>query len=735
MMLRVFFKLGFLLVFIGSVFGQNNTIDHWESVVYASDTWRYYVGITSGPNAGWQNPEFDDTSWPEGQGGFGYADGDDLTSITVPPNPTAIFTRIAFNISDTSQINLAVLNMDYDDGFVAWINGIEVARSNLGTAGDFPAYDTPALDHEAVMWQGQNPPSFLIAKQKLAGCMVNGANTLAIQVNNTSSISSDMSCIPYLSVAMVNPGTTYRSVPSWFTEPYIGFTGSHLPLVIIQTIAGNIQSDLKVMVNLGIIDNGPGYMNYLTDEWNNYNGKAGIEYRGSSSMMFPKKNFGFETWTPEGADTAYSLLGMPAESDWVLHGPYSDKSLIRNFLAYHLFNAMGYYAPRTRLCEMFLDGQYQGVYVLLEKIKRDKNRVAISKLNPIDVEGDQLTGGYIVKIDRSATDYTDGWFSPYLGTGTSSSGPFFAYHYPKRTDIVQKQKDYIQNKISSFEYALWSSNYKDPYVGYRSFIDVASFINYFILVELSKNTDGYRLSTFLHKDRDSKDPRIHMGPIWDFDLAFGNADYLEAFTTYGWNYTVPADGWGTPFWWSKFMSDPYFANTLNCYWNSLRQSVLSDESLVALIDSTTEAIGTAADRNFNQWPIHGLYVWPNPYVGNTYEQDVDYMKNWILDRAAWIDANIPGVFCTTGIDDIDGSITLSLRAYPNPAIGEITIEVQNTGAEDSRMEIFNFTGQLVYARDLGNEPMHIERIKLQPGVYMAKVSGYSQTQAAKIIIQ
>jgi hypothetical protein len=730
---RVFLLFSLFTGTLAGIHAQTSTVDHWESLVYAEDTWRYFIGTVSGPANGWQNTGFDDALWMQGQGGFGYGDNDDRT-VTGPPNPGAVYTRIEFDVYDTSQIAAAVLNMDFDDGFVAWINGVEIARSNLGTPGDFPSFDTPATDHEAGMFRGINPPGYLITKQKLHSCLRNGVNVLAVQVNNTSINSSDLSCIAYLSVGMKTTGTFYRAVPAWFTEPYTGFAGSHLPLLVLQTNGTALQSDVKAMVDMGIIDNGAGNMNYLTDPWNDYNGKAGIEYRGSSSMMFPKKNYGFELWTPAGVDTAYSLLGMPAESDWVLHGPYSDKSLMRNFMAYYLFNAMGFYAPRTRFCELFLDGQYQGVYLLLEKIKRDKNRVDISRLNPVDIEGDQLTGGYIVKIDRSATDYTDGWFSPYIGTGTGSQGPFYAYHYPKRTDIVQVQKDYIRNKITNFEATLWSSNYKDPYSGYRSYIDVPSFINYFILVELSKNTDGYRLSTFLHKDRDSKDPLIHMGPVWDYDLAFGDADYLEAFNTFGWNYTVPADGWGTPFWWSRLMTDPYFANLLNCYWHQLRLGVLSDESLMALTDSTAEAIGPAVDRNFVQWPIHGMYVWPNPFYGSTYEEDITYMKNWILDRAAWMDANIPGVYCTTAAEENTGAETMSLRAYPNPAIGDINIEVQQAEPGNLRLEIYNYTGQQVYNREIGSESYFIGRISLQPGAYVVKVISKDQSRVTKIII-
>jgi hypothetical protein len=734
MISRFTIVLIFLTGFFRLTNAQNSNIDHWESVVYTGDTWHYFIGTTSGPAAGWQNTGFNDASWPQGPGGFGYEDGDDATTIA-PPNPYSVYTRIAFNILDTSQIDLAILNMDFDDGFVAWINGVEIARSNLGTAGDYPAFNTAATDHEAVMKSGQNPPSYLIYKQKLRNCLFNGNNVLAVQVNNTSTSSSDMSCIAYLSVGLKTGSLSYKPLPSWFTVPYTGFAGSHLPLILVETNGSTIQSDVKVTVDMGIIDNGPGNINNLLDERNVFSGKAGIEYRGSSSMMFPKKNYGFETRTPAGADSALSLLGMPAESDWVLHGPYSDKALMRNFMAYNLARGMGQYAPRTRFCELFVDGQYNGLYMLIEKIKRDSNRVDIAKLDSADLIGDALTGGYIVKIDRTNDGYQDGWFSPYRGTGTSEEGPFFAFHYPKRDEIQQKQKDYIRSKITTFETALHGSQYRDPIAGYRKYIDVNSFIDYFILVELSKNTDGYRLSTFLHKDRDDRDPLIHMGPVWDYDLAFGNADYLEAYDYNGWNYTVPADGWGTPFWWDKLVSDPYFANRLNCRWMSLRQGILSEDSLMNRIDAYAEEMADAVYRNFVQWPIHGMYVWPNPYYGNTYSEDINYMKDWISNRLIWMDAFIPGNTCTTAMDDAKENSLFSIRAYPNPAIEEFNLEIQNVSEGKLILEVFSITGELVFTDHPGQDPYLNERIKLAPGVYTVRVTNNLETKTVKVIIQ
>jgi len=733
MTLRCSFAIILLTISIQPLPAQNEAVDHWESVIYPEDTWNYYVGITSGPPSGWQQPAFDDTGWLQGQGGFGYGDADDQTSLAVPPNPTAIYIRVDFTIIDTSEIGIAVLNMDFDDGFAAWINGVEIARSNLGTAGDYPAFNAPAADHEALVYQGQKPPAFVLNRKALSTCLINGINVLAIQVNNSGSGSSDMSCIPCLSVGMRSVGMTYRNVPAWFEIPYTGFTASHLPLVIIRTGTEEIKQDEKTMVTMGVIDKGAGELNYPADEWNTYNGKAGIEIRGSSSTGFPKKNYGIELWKEDGADTACSLMGLSPESDWILHGPYSDKSLIRNHLAYDLARNMGHYAPRSRFCELFLNDQYQGVYVFMERIKRDSARVDISELNPEDIAGDQLTGGYIVKIDRSAGNYTDGWFSPYPGTGMEGSSPFFAFHYPQRDQIIPVQKNYIRNSITRFESALHGSSYRDPYTGYKTHIDINSFVDYFILVELSKNTDGYRLSTFLHKDRDSKDPRIHMGPVWDYDLAFGNADYYEAYNTSGWNYTVLSDGWGTPFWWSRMLTDPYFTNLLYCRWHEFRQGVLSDDSMLARIDTAISMLGPSTDRNFIQWPIHGVYIWPNPYVGNTYAQDITYMKNWITDRAAWMDSHIPGNTCLSDLNENVQSFLL--RAYPNPAHGEVNIEIQNERSGNLTLQVYDMSGQLIFSRYVNGDIMITEKLNLRPGAYLVKVFDQSSLRTTKVLIQ
>jgi hypothetical protein len=178
------------------------------------------------------------------------------------------------------------------------------------------------------------------------------------------------------------------------------FTSSNLPIVIIETNGQTIPDEPKINVDMGIIYNGPGQMNYITDPYNEYDGIVGIERRGNSSQYyFPKKQYAFETRDSLSMNLNVSLLGMPEENDWILHAPYSDKTLMRNVLAYKMASDLGDYASRTAYCEVVINGDYKGVYVLMEKIKRDVNRVNITELDENDIAGDSLTGGYMVKIE------------------------------------------------------------------------------------------------------------------------------------------------------------------------------------------------------------------------------------------------------------------------------------------------------------------------------------------------
>ena len=324
------------------------------------------------------------------------------------------------------------------------------------------------------------------------------------------------------------------------TLAQIDFVSSNIPLIFIETNGQEILDDPKIIATMKVINN-KGDRNYLSDSINGYNGRISIEIRGSTSQSFPKKQYGFETQKTDGSNNNVPLLGLPAENDWILSAPYSDKSLIRNILAFKLSETLGNYAPRTKLCELILNDAYMGVYVLTEKIKRDENRVDVSKLKPDEISGDDLTGGYIFKIDKKTGNSGPSW--------NSDSGVVFLFDTPKYDEIVFEQKEYIKKYINSFEQALIFDDHTDENLGYRKYINENSFIDFFIVNEVSKNIDGYFLSTYLFKDKDSKGGKLSFGPIWDYNLSFGNANYREGFKTEGFQFQINPSIW----WWNRLL--------------------------------------------------------------------------------------------------------------------------------------------------------------------------------------
>jgi len=429
----------------------------------------------------------------------------------------------------------------------------------------------------------------------------------------------------------------------FFADGQVNFITSNLPIVVINTIGQTIVDDPRIVCDMGIIDNGFGFINSINDPFNNYNGKISIEYRGSSSQSFPKKSYALETQDINGNNNNVSLLGMPVENDWILYAPYSDKSLMRNFLTFDLGRKLGNYSPRTVYCELVVNGDYKGIYILMEKIKRDNDRVDIAKLDTNDLAGDSLTGGYIIKVDKftGTGGWGDSWQSNYNTIGGNSLT--IQYHYPESDDMLPQQKSYIESYVDSFEYALSSFFFADTTIGYNKYINVNSFIDFYIVNELARNIDGYRLSTFMYKDKRSNGGKLVVGPLWDFNLAYGNAYYCDGWDTNGWEEDGNCTDVGNnPFWFSRLLDDTTYQNKLKCRWEYLRAKTLHKDSLSNFIDSISFYLDSAQQRNFQKWNILGTYVWPNYYIGNTYQEEIDILKDWIEDRLVWLDSNIPG---------------------------------------------------------------------------------------------
>lgn len=478
------------------------------------------------------------------------------------------------------------------------------------------------------------------------------------------------------------------------------FTSSNLPIVVINTNGQIIPDDYKITADMGVIYNGPGVRNNLTDPYNHYNGKIGIELRGSTSLMFPKKPYSFETRDTSGEDIDVSLLGMPPEADWILNATYNDKTLMRDVIAYDIARATGRYASRTRYCELVLNGEYIGIYIIMEKIKNDKNRVDIKKLDPEDISGDPLTGGYILKFDKTDGEDNLWWSSPYLPYPGSPFPVLVQYHIPKPSSLVQQQKDYIRNHFTNFETAMNSVLFDDPAYGYPKWADENSMADFFLINEFAKNVDGYRLSSFFYKDRDSRNPKYVFGPVWDFNIAFGNANYYSGAPMTMWELDVlttdqtllTSDQYQVPFWWKKLRNSARFLSTVKERWNLLKTTAFSKERIFGVIDSLTAYLTEARVRNFQKWPVLGQYVWPNPYVGQTWDDELNYLKNWINGRSLWMNNAINQFTDISENNQLPVDMIIA-ETYPNPFNPSTNLILTLPESGQVKVKIFHSSGE------------------------------------------
>jgi subtilisin-like proprotein convertase family protein len=538
--------------------------------------------------------------------------------------------------------------------------------------------------------------------------------------------------------AFANAGTlnswsiTFGTLP----ETPVNFTSSDLPIVVINS---NYQpiTETAILVNMGIIDNGPN-RNYMTDPYNDYNAKATIKIRGSSTRSLEKKSFSFETKDMSGNEQEVSLLGMPEEDDWALVAPYQDKTLMRDALAYYIGGHLGRYAPRFRTVEVVINNEYRGNYYLVERITRDSSRVPVSKLTVNDNTYPDVTGGYILKIDRPDDD---GWLSLYPGYNQTGSRFYYQYVYPKGSEITTAQQNYIKSYLDTFETVMNSGNFADPTTGYPKYIDVESFVDYLIHTELTRNVDGYKLSSYLYKEKSTKGNKLFAGPVWDYNLAWGNCLYGNAVSPNGWQYQTQDNAYPVPTWWGKFMQDSNFVNKVYCRWHDLRQGVLSSSSINAFIDSMAQALNESQQRNFVHWPVMKAFIYPNPQYqpSMSFNAEITEMKNWIASRIGWLDWAIPG-HCPVLTGDDPQGFAASVSVYPNPMLTTAAFHLYLEKDATVSLRVTDILGKAVVTVLNGHVqagPTQIEfnRNDLPSGVYLYRMEIGHSVKTGKIIIQ
>ena len=410
---------------------------------------------------------------------------------------------------------------------------------------------------------------------------------------------------------------------------------SNIPVMIIREHGTTITPGDRSPAFISVIDPQNEERVSITD-LPAMNGKIIINIRGSSSQGFPKKGYGFHILEEDESNRKVSLLGMPKEHNWVLHGPYSDKTLMRNAYSYELSNDIGQYSPRTRFIELFMHTgsgplrkeHYHGVYVLTERIKIAPGRVEIEDLEPHHNAYPEITGGYIFKKDRLNPGETGLY---------TNRGSHFAFVRPNEQNITTAQWSYLKNYLDSLESVLFSNDFNDPQTGYHTFIDARSFIDMHLITELTKEIDGYRLSTFFYKDRNGK---VHLGPLWDFNLSLGNANYLEGWNPQGWYYPLISENQYMHGWFNRLFLDDSFEDQYNRRYRNLRQTAFSNGHMLGKVTEYYNLLNEAQERNYERWDILGKYIWPNWYIGQTWDDEVFWMMDWIEARLAWMDTQL-----------------------------------------------------------------------------------------------
>ena len=466
-------------------------------------------------------------------------------------------------------------------------------------------------------------------------------------------------------------------------------TDSNLPIVVIEIDGGaNIPDEPRVYGNMKIIWHQDGSRNYLTDVNNplflNYDGRISIEIRGSSSQMPQKKPYGLTTLQADNVtNNNVSILGMPKENDWVLNSLAFDQTGLRDVLSYELSERFGHYAPRRVYCEVMINNDYKGLYVFMEKIKVDDDRVDIVKMDETCNSYPEVTGGYITKADKAEGDpvawtmlgYGGGWWG---GTNTD-----FIHHYPKPENVTTAQNNYIKSVFQQLASVAGQHN-TDITTGIPSVIDIPTFVDFMIIGEYSSNVDVYQYSTFFHKDRLGK---LRAGPVWDYNLTYGHDEFGNRSRYDVWQFNN-SDNNGPKFW-----KDLFDTSLFRCYlakrWFELTEpeQPLNYEVVCARMDEINAWILEAVGRDNQRW--HQM---------NSHASELQAMKTWINQRVNWLNQNIGS---PDGCDDVELPPLVISKIHYHPedwwaVDGDRLefIEISNNGDET-----VDLTG--IYFRELG----------------------------------
>ena len=411
--------------------------------------------------------------------------------------------------------------------------------------------------------------------------------------------------------------TNGKTIPG---EPILDASNGHtLQYTMSETGEETILSKLSVIDNVG--------ENNHTEDASSVSSDIRIRIRGNSSRHFEKKGYIIKMITSGGLNNPQSLIGMDAHHEWALHGPYLDKTLIRNYICYNLAGDIMGYAPNVRFCELILNGEYRGLYLLTETITAGKMG---ARLELSVNKKDNSFSGYLLRLDRGSNTELKNInnFTSY----TYKTDSKVNIVYPGNANLTPFLASVICEYFSDFDKSLYSYDYDSEDFGYENYIDVNSFIDYFLINEFTSNYDAGSKSTYMYKGIDGK---LHMC-VWDFNNAFDN--YQENETSHRIFYLQDV------LWYDMLFKDEEFVEKVISRYYELEKQYLNEEYINSYIDSVIEYLGPAIDRNFEKWGHTFLPEWDRLFDFHrnlhSYDEAVSQLKGYIKNRCEWMNENI-----------------------------------------------------------------------------------------------
>lgn len=606
-MKNIFFLSIVLILNVVLLTSCSNEGNHWETVAEFQSSGQFIV-LDASVETNWVKQISIDTPWLPSS----------LADTTKLNSNQMLIASLTFDYSPTDSLFAALFRSRHDISFEAYLNGILIAsrQKNQYIA---PFYNPLEIEHKSFIYAYFRPKSFILKTEEIEPLLNTGTNLVHVVISGEKVRLKDLNDFSF-SLGVRGGKTLFSSKRPHLKHDGI-YKNANLPVIKIETNSQPIVDEPKVKAKLSIL---PDSINGVEPQ----EFKIGIELRGHTAQQIMKKSFGFSI--KQLNDSLTNFLGLPISKKWVLYGPYLDKTILRNAFAYTIYNKMGHYSPRFRFVDLFINSDYQGIYMLCEKIEFASGRIPGEPANNVDSTQTGIEGDFLLEIDRGKKI---GWGSPYKTTSRLTHG--FEYEDPLFNELNEPQQQFIKAFVDSFETAVFKDNSNKVSEAYLQYINPNTFYDYIILNELARNIDAYRLSTFLIKRGINRGGKLEAGPVWDFNLAFGLSKDLEGYNPQGFVYAFDNT---IPFWWKTLMENEHFSSGLKLRYTELRNSTLAYDSLILVWDSLEAEIEPSLNNNFAKWPVLNKNdFWPNYYTGKNYKEECLYLKGWLKQRLSWID--------------------------------------------------------------------------------------------------